>query len=64
MGMEKGWHRRHAIQIAASLPEDDEDARIVLKLVAELLNTFLARKSGDQEREAVVLAFSDASRNA
>jgi hypothetical protein len=64
MGMEKGWHRRQAIQIAASLPEDDDDARIVLKLVNELLNTFLARKSEDQEREAVVLAFSDASRNA
>jgi hypothetical protein len=64
MGMEQGWHRRQAIQIAASLPEGDADARIVLKLVTELLNTFLARKSEDQERETVVLAFSDASRSA
>jgi len=29
---EKGWHRRHAIQIAAQLPEDPKDAMVVLQL--------------------------------
>jgi hypothetical protein len=62
MGMEMGWHRRQAVQIAASLPENIEDARLVLKLTAELLNTFLAKEAAQPlDREAVVLAFPEAS---
>jgi hypothetical protein len=61
MGMEMGWHRRQAVQIAASLPENIEDARLVLKLTAELLNTFLAKEAQPLDREAVVLAFPEAS---
>lgn len=42
------WHRRHAIQIAAALPETREDALIVLDLARELVEGFL---SGSQRQE-------------
>jgi hypothetical protein len=38
----EAWHRRHAIQIAAALPETVEDALIVLDLARELVEGFLA----------------------
>jgi hypothetical protein len=59
MSVEQGWHRRHAIQIAAALPENTEDARIVLKLVQELLDGFLDKGAGDQtrDRDGVLVAF-------
>jgi hypothetical protein len=37
----EAWRRRHAIQIAAALPETGEDALIVLDLARELIETFL-----------------------
>jgi len=37
----EAWHRRHAIQIAAALPEDSADALIVLELARELVETYL-----------------------
>lgn len=37
----EAWHRRHAIQIAAALPETREDALIVLGLARELVDGFL-----------------------
>jgi hypothetical protein len=39
--MAEAWHRRHAIQIAAALPEDAEDALMVLELARELVERFL-----------------------
>lgn len=38
------WLRRQAIQIAAQLPESQEDAATVLSLATELVKTFLAPK--------------------
>ena len=38
----EAWHRRHAIQIAAALPETVEDALIVLELAHRLVTGFLA----------------------
>ncbi|MFB9262286.1 hypothetical protein ACFFWD_03740 [Bradyrhizobium erythrophlei] len=35
-------HRRHAIQIAAALPNDPEDALIVLQLARDLVTVFLS----------------------
>lgn len=35
------WRRRHALQIAAQLPEDVEDALAVLDLARELVEKFL-----------------------
>lgn len=45
------WHRRHAIQLAAQLPEDSKDALIVLELTRELVESFL---EGGQARPALV----------
>lgn len=39
--MPENWHRRHAIQIAAQLPENPDDAILVLELTKELVETFL-----------------------
>jgi hypothetical protein len=56
----EAWHRRHAIQIAAALPETVEDALIVLELARELVESFLyAPQSpepprGERVRGAVV----------
>lgn len=36
------WHRRHAVQIAAALPETPEDALLVLELARQLVVGFLA----------------------
>jgi hypothetical protein len=33
----KAWHWRQALQIAAQLPEGEEDARIVMDCVEEIL---------------------------
>jgi hypothetical protein len=48
----EAWQRRHAIQIAAALPENVEDALIVLDLARELVKGFLA---GEAQRPALVL---------
>ncbi len=37
------WHRRQAVAIASTLPEDMEDARIILQLTAELLEGFMSK---------------------
>jgi len=36
------WHRRHAVQLASQLPDDLDDARIIIRLTQELLDSFLA----------------------
>ena len=43
VGMQESWHRRHAVQIVAALPEDLDDALIVLDLARALVETFLAK---------------------
>ena len=42
MLMSDAWHRRQAVAIASTLPEDAADARIILKLAMELLDGFLS----------------------
>jgi hypothetical protein len=36
------WHRRHAIQIAAQLPDNPQDALLVLEYARQLVEFFLA----------------------
>ncbi len=55
----EAWHRRHAIQIAAALPETVEDALIVLELAKQLVERFLAPQrpeppDGERVRGVVV----------
>ena len=65
----EAWHRRHAIQIAAALPETGEDALIVLELARELFERFLYAPQrpepprGERER-GVVVSLSSATSNA
>lgn len=51
--MQEAWHRRHAVQIVSALPEETEDALMVLELAKELVEGFLART---QRPARVVLA--------
>ncbi len=68
--MVEAWHRKHAIQIAAALPESHEDALIVLDLAREIVEKFLfvdqrvdPAAALDRERGAVV-SLSSATRGA
>jgi hypothetical protein len=40
---QQSWHRRHAIQLAAQLPDNIDDARAVIRYLTELLEDFLCR---------------------
>lgn len=41
MGMPQIWHRRQAMVLAGQLPENPDDALLVLQAMHELLETFL-----------------------
>lgn len=43
MGMPLSWHRRHALTLAGQLPENIEDARLVLEAISELVEDFLSK---------------------
>ncbi len=53
------WHRRHAIQLAAQLPDGIEDARIIVRLVGELICDFLAEPEAKPRTISVVPIRSD-----
>lgn len=62
MGMPLMWHRRHALLLASQLPDNPEDARLVVKAVAELLETFLAQAPKETAAPASnVLPFASSS---
>jgi hypothetical protein len=48
------WHRRHAIQVVAALPETSEDALIVLELARHLVVTFLQVDTSEAAKAPVV----------
>lgn len=66
--MQEAWQRRHAIQIAAALPEDRENALLVLELARELVDSFLyapQRPAEPLERDrGVVVSLSSATNGA
>lgn len=51
----EAWHRRHALCMASSLPERIDDARIILKLLAELVDGFLVVPEPDHKERANVV---------
>lgn len=56
----EAWHRRHAIQIVAQLPEGTQDALMVLELAKELVEGFLSAgqaRTPLSEPSASVIAF-------
>jgi len=38
---EQPWHKKHAMILAGQLPDNQEDALIVLRLTAQLVTDFL-----------------------
>jgi hypothetical protein len=64
----EAWHRRHAIQIAAALPENGPDALIVLDLARRLVEEYLCppqREAEPLERvRGTVLSLSSATNGA
>jgi len=58
----ESWHRHHALYVASNLPNGIEDARIVLKLLNELVENFLAAsepKHGTESGAVVTLVKGD-----
>ncbi len=53
--------RRHAIQIVAQLPENQNEALTVLNFCRELIQGFLAGYPQEAAQRGPVLAFSSAS---
>jgi len=47
MGMPLQWHKRHAIGLAAQLPDNTADALLVIAALKDLVEGFL----GDQAEE-------------
>lgn len=45
MLLSDAWHRRQAVAIASTLPEDTADAKIILQLTMELLDGFLSDRA-------------------
>jgi hypothetical protein len=43
LGMHKqlAWHRRHALMLASQLPEDPQEARMVLEALREIVERYL-----------------------
>lgn len=55
---QRNWHRRHAIQIVAQLPENPKDALQVLELARQLVEGFLC---ADQPRKPTEVRFVSAA---
>jgi hypothetical protein len=59
---EEAWHRRHALQVARSLPDSPEDSLIIPRLATRLVIDFMMQ-SGEAKKPTPVVAFvrADAS---
>jgi hypothetical protein len=53
---EEAWHRRHAVMLASQLPENTNDALIILRLTTQLVTDFLTQ-SGEAQKPSPVVAF-------
>jgi hypothetical protein len=49
----EAWRKRHALQIAAQLPENQEDAEAVLNYTRELLIGFMKERSAERDQRAL-----------
>ncbi len=50
MRPEAPWLRRHAIQLAAQLPEDEDDALRVIEYLIEIQRDFLSGRTREDKR--------------
>ena len=51
---DQSWHRRHAVQVCCSLPEDPADALAILELARQLVTDFLAVEEPPKRSASVV----------
>ena len=51
------WHRRHALQVACSLPDSPEDSLIILRLATQLVTDFMMQSDEAQKATTPVVAF-------
>lgn len=56
----EAWHRRHALNLTAQLPDKIEDARLVLQAMQELVETFLSDPPAPELRVANVVSLMPA----
>ncbi len=49
----EAWRKRHALQIAAQLPENPEDAEAVLNYTRDLLTSFMNARSAQDDQRAL-----------
>lgn len=54
MATEKPWHRRHAIQLAAKLPESKSDALLTLQAATRLVELPGFSGGAEPEKKLVV----------
>jgi hypothetical protein len=54
---EEAWHRRHALQVACSLPDSPEDSLIILRLATQLVTDFMMQQSDEAQKPTPVVAF-------
>lgn len=45
------WHRRQAMVIAGQLPENQEDAQLIMECVQELVENYLSKSAGEPARK-------------
>ncbi len=62
MPAKQGWRKRHAIQIVAQLPENTQDALMVLDLARELVERFLVDAQPARPMEVALFPASVNSR--
>jgi hypothetical protein len=51
------WQRRHAIQLAAQLPEDQADALLILEFAREIVIQFMGERPVLRDDEGSVVHF-------
>jgi len=57
MGMILGWHRRAAVILAGQLPEDPNEALLVLEAAKELVEKFLMGHAEKAETTSNIIPF-------
>ena len=59
MGIPLTWHKRQAMLLASQLPENPDDAYLVVQAITDLLDKFLIEGPADKAgRAANVLPFA------
>jgi len=54
MAKEESWHRRQAVMLASQLPEETEDALLVLRLATQLVTDFLTVDQPERKPAPVI----------